>query len=293
MAEGRRVQAPDVNRINEVVRKGTPSELRRDLYFYLMEGSWFRVVASLGFLYLLANVVFAALYSLEPGCITNARTDSFADAFFFSVQTMSTIGYGHLSPATPYGNLIVTLQAGLCLILVALATGLMFAKASRPRASVMFSESIVLTTRYGKPTLMFRVGNARGNEIVDANLLVSVLCDEMTPEGDHMRRLYDLKLERSRQPFFRMTWSVMHTIDEESCLHGVDWTDEDQSFISIVAILTGHDGTYGQTVFARHIYTPPNLRIGHRFVNVISQLPDGRMMIDYERFHDTTPEARA
>ncbi|MEZ4468328.1 MAG: ion channel [bacterium] len=287
-ADGRAVPAPDVSRVGEVIRRGTPSELRRDLYFYLMEGSWFRVVASLGFLYLVANVVFASLYMLEPGCIANAKTDSFADAFFFSVQTMSTIGYGYLSPATPYGNLIVTLQAGLCLIMVALATGLMFAKASRPRASVMFSESIVLTTRFGKPTLMFRVGNARGNEIVDANLLVSVLCDEMTPEGDHMRRLYDLKLERSRQPFFRMTWSVMHVVDAESCLFGQ--AGGTPTFIAIIAILTGHDGTYGQTVFARHQYTPDKLRVGHRFVDVISQLPDGRMMIDYERFHDTVPE---
>ena len=289
LAEGRAPPRPDTAQLGQVVRKGTPNDLRRDLYFYLMEGSWFRVFATIAFLYFLANVVFAGLYMLEPGSVVNARPDSFADHFFFSVQTMSTVGYGGLVPATPYGNMLMTVQVAMCMIMVALATGLMFAKASRAKASVLFSETLVVTRRYGLINLMFRAGNARGNEIIDANMSLSVLRDEVTPEGDHMRRLYDLKLERSRQPFFQMTWSVMHVVDGDSPLKDVDWSDPERAIIMVAAILTGHDGTYGQTVYARHNYTAADIRVHHRFVDVISQLPDGRMMIDYEKFHHTVP----
>ena len=118
---------------------------------------------------------------------------------------------------------------------------------------------------------------------------LSVLRDEITPEGDHMRRLYDLKLERSRQPFFQMTWSVIHVIDDDSPLKDVDWSHPTHDIIMIAAILNGHDGTYGQTVYARCNYIGPQIRVNHRFVDVISQLPDGRMLIDYDRFHDTVP----
>lgn len=291
VAEGRVAPRPDVRRLGEVVRKGTPNDLKRDLYFYLMEGSWFRVLATIGFLFLLANVVFAGLYMLEPGSIASARPDSFADHFFFSVQTMSTVGYGVLNPATPYGNLMMTLQVGLCLVMVALATGLMFVRASRAHASVLFSTPLLVTKRYGRTTLLFRCGNARGNEIIDATMSVSVLRDEITPEGDHMRRLYDLKLERERQPFFQMTWSVMHVIDDDSPLKDVDWNHPGQHLIMVAAILMGHDGTYGQTVYARHTYTPADIRANHRFIDVISQLPDGRMLIDYDKFHLTEPES--
>lgn len=289
LAEGREAPRPDVSRIGQVVRKGTPNDLKRDLYFYLMEGSWWRVLTTIAFLFLLLNMVFAGLYMLEDGSIATARPGNFADHFFFSVQTMSTVGYGVLNPASAYGNLLMTFQVGLSLIMVAMATGLMFARASRAKASVLFSDVLIVTKRYGRPALMLRVGNARGNEIVDANLSLSVLRDEITPEGDHMRRLYDLKLERSRQPFFQMTWSVIHTIDDESPLKDVDWSQPTRGIIMIAAILSGHDGTYGQTIYARHNYTGHQIRANHRFVDVISQLPDGRMLIDYERFHDTVP----
>lgn len=279
------------SRFGEAVRKGTPTALRRDLYFFFMEGSWTRLFAGMGIFYLLINLFFAALYMLEPGAIAEADPESFLDAFFFSVQTMATIGYGAMHPATTYGHIVVTVEAAVGLLSVALATGLMFAKASRARASVLFSEPIVLTTMHGKPTLSFRVGNARGNEVVDASASVSVLRDEISPEGHHVRRVLDLELVRNRQPIFMMTWTILHVIDEKSPLYGVDLRATDP-FIGVVAILSGHDGTYGQTVHARHFYRPEDLRVDHRFVDVISQLEDGRMMIDYTRFHDTTAEQR-
>ncbi|HVU05036.1 MAG TPA: low temperature requirement protein A [Polyangiaceae bacterium] len=277
------------NRVGEAIRKGTPSELRRDLYFLFMEGPWSRLVLSLAFLYLAANSVFAGLYLLEPGSIANAKPSSFADAFFFSVQTFATIGYGGMTPATPYGNVLVTTEAAVSLIATAVATGLMVAKASRPRSSTVFSDVMVLGPRNGVPALMFRAGNARGNEVVDASVTVTALMDDVSLEGHRMRRMHDMTLLRSRSPMFTMTWSVIHEIDEKSPLHGLD-LGKPGPLVAIIVTLMGHDGTYGQTTYSRKVYLPTDIRPGHRFVDVTSQLEDGRFVIDYGKFHDTVPQ---
>jgi inward rectifier potassium channel len=279
--------------VMDSVRKGTPSNLRRDLYFYLMEGSWTRLFVVFGFLYLVGNVFFAALFVIQPGCISNVRPDSFLDAFFFSVETMSTIGYGTMSPVTDYGHALVTVEAAIGLLGVALATGVMFAKASRPSAGVLFSNPIVLTRMHGKRVLAFRVGNARGNEVVDATMNVTAVVQEVTPEGHHMRRLRDLKLERNRTPLFALTWHVMHPVDDDSPLADVDFDHFDRHVFSIVVTLIGHDATYGQTVYSRHTYHPDDLHVGARFVDVISELQDGRLMVDYAHFHDVVPDEQA
>ena len=273
--------------MNEIIRKGTPSELRSDMYFYFIEGSWLRLLTVFVFVFTLANAFFAALYTLEPGSISNTRPESFADAFYFSVQTMSTIGFGTLSPATEYGNVVVVVEAAVSIVGVAVATGMVFAKLSRPQASALFSKPMVITEMHGQSTLMFRVANARGNEVVDASISVTVVIDELSPEGHHMRRMHDLELMRSRSPMFLLSWSVMHEIDENSPLHGLDCSDPESGVGSFIVTLIGHDGTYGQTVYARHVYDITDIRTGHRFVDILHELEDGRLMVDYGDFHKT------
>ncbi len=272
--------------VSQAVRKGAPAELRSDLYFFFMDGGWLRVFVTFGFLFLILNVFFAALYVLEPGSISVER-NSFADAFFFSVQTMSTIGYGALSPASDYGNTVATIEAAVSMIGLAIITGFVFAKVSRPKSSALFSAPLILTKMHGKPSLVFRVGNARGNDVVDASVNLVVLRDEISAEGHHLRRLHDLKLLRPRSPMFALTWTVVHVIEEDSPLYAVDWSEPGKQLISLIVTLMGHDGTYGQTVYARKLYYPEDIRVGHRFVDVIEQLEDGRLMVDYEKFHDT------
>ena len=290
-ADGATRKRPRRVDVSEAVRKGAPTELRRDLYFFFMEGSWQRVLVTFAFLFAMVNVLFAALYLLSPGSVAGVET--FPDAFAFSVQTLATIGYGALAPTTGYANVIVTLEAAAGILFVALSTGLMFAKASRPQSSVLFSKPMVVTTRHGVPTLMFRVANARGNEVVDASLTVSVLVDEMSPEGHHLRRLHDVELMRSRSPMFVLSWVVMHEIDDTSPLRDVDWERPEDHLSVLTITMLGHDGTYGQTTYARHIYYPEDIRYGHRFIDVLSQLDDGRLMIDLTQFHDTVRESAA
>lgn len=278
-------------KLGTAIRRGAPSELRRDLYFFFMEGSWTRLLFTLGFVYLMVNCFFAALYLIEPGSIAGAEDATFGEAFAFSIQTMSTIGYGAMSPATAYGDMIVALEAAVSILGVALATGVMFAKASRPQSSVLFSEPMIITQYDGKPTLMFRVGNARGNEVVEASIKVSVLCDEITAEGHHMRRMYDLELVRDRSPFFTLSWQVMHVIDEKSPLYEVDWDNPAARIILFAVTMNAHDATYSRETYARHVYLPHDVEPNHHFVDVISETEDGEMVIDFTHFHMVEPDA--
>lgn len=274
----------------DAIRRGTPNALRKDVYFYLMEGTWTRFFVVVVVAYLFINVVFAGLFLLQPESVSNLESKSFLDAFAFSVQTMSTIGYGGMSPVTPYGHALVTMEAFIGLMGVALATGLLFAKVSRPVSSVLFSKPIVVTQRHGRPNLHFRLGNARGNDIAEASIRVSVAKDELSPEGHNLRRLYDLKLERNTSPMFVLSWSVFHVIDEESPLHGLSHADLLEQDVSVIASMMGHDSTYAQSTHARHVYAPEDFRFGEHFVDVISRLDDGRLLVDYSHFHETVPD---
>ena len=183
------------------------------------------------------------------------------------------------------------MEAVLGVILIALMTGMVFAKASRPQSSVLFSKKLTVTRKDGQDVLMLRLGNGRGNDIVDATITVAVMTDVTSPEGHSMRRLLDLDLVRKQSPLFTLSWTVMHVVDENSPLHGIDWKDPGGRFMGLIAIMTGHDSTYAQTTHARHIYYPENVRYGHRFVDVISTMDDGRIMVDYTKFHRTIPDA--
>lgn len=270
---------------NNTIRVGVAARSGRDLYFFLMEGSWTRVLIAFGIAYLMINVLFAGLYQVESGSISGTDGQSYADAFFFSVQTLTSLGYGVYAPATSWAHTLVTVESAVGILYGALATGMMFAKASRPRASILFSSCMVVGPRHGQNNLSLRVANARGNDVVGASLTITVLLDEITPEGEHMRRLHDLVLVRDVTPLFRLTWSVMHIIDEDSPLYDDDW----DNVFGFIVTLTGYDGTYSQTIYDRHVYQPEDVRHHHRFVDVLGQTDDGRIVLDLDKFHMTDP----
>lgn len=273
----------------EAVRRGTPSNLRRGIYFFFMEGGWTRLLSAVVFVYLLVCLVFAVLYTLDRGGVDNADPQSFADAFFFSVQTFSTIGFGTLSPASPTANTLVVVQAILALIFAAMVTGMVFAKASRPQASMLYTRNVIVGTFEGEPALMLRVGNARGNEVVEATVRLTALCEESGPDGQQMRRVRDLKLVRSVQPLFSLTWLIIHPLDEDSPLVGITEETAEERLLALIATMTGYDGTYAQTTHSRYMWYPEDLVFGHRFVDVLSTLDDGRLSVDYRKFHQTQP----
>jgi inward rectifier potassium channel len=257
-----------------------------DLYHNLLTMGWSRFMAVLAAVYLVFNLAFAALYLLQEGAIANAKPGSFADAFFFSVQTMATIGYGDMHPQTLYANLLVTLEVLLAMMTLALATGLIFARFSLPTARVMFSRVAVIAPYDGKPTLMFRAANQRKNRILEAQVTASILREEVTAEGIRMRRFHDLPLTRARTPMFALTWTVMHVINETSPLWGATRESLAEEQVEIVLTIFGLDETVSQQIHARYSYLAEDIVWNRRFADILGRLEDGTRVVDYRRFHD-------
>jgi inward rectifier potassium channel len=235
-----------------------------------------------------ANLAFALGYwSLGDG-IENAEPGSLRDAFFFSVQTLATIGYGKMAPRTLGANVMVSIEALLGMIGLAVTTGLVFARFSRPTARVLFSRVAVVAPYEGVPSLMFRMANARSSEIVEARLKLTLIRNERTAEGREVRRLSDLQLVRSEHSAFALTWTAVHPITPGTPLHGATPETMRASMSDLVVSLTGLDEGFSQTVHARYGYSVEDLRFGARFVDILTPGQD-RSLVDYTRFHDVEP----
>ncbi len=277
-----------------IVKIGLNTRTFDDIYHLLMEASWKRLIVFIAAMYLGTNAFFAGLYVLAGDSINGAEKGSFSDAFFFSVQTLSTVGYGVMAPKGFIGSTLVTFEAFIGLLGMAMASGLMFSKFARPTARVIFSSKMIVTTRDGKPCLVLRMANGRANnEIVEATLRISVLKPEVTAEGERMRRFHDLALVRSQTPLFTLTWLVIHVIDEQSPLFGETDASLHAMNARFIVTLTGIDSTFAQTVHARTSYFAGDVVWGGRFVDVTSQLPDGRLQVDYTKFNDVVVEPRS
>ena len=232
-------------------------------------------------LYLLVNVMFASLYWVRPGTIDHARPGSFGDAFFFSIQTMATIGYGVLTPVGTYANIVVTLETLVALLFVAVTTGLTFSRFSRPTARVDFSKVAVISMHNGVPTLSVRLSNARRNQILEADVSLVLLRVERTLEGRTMRRFYDLPLSRGHTPIFALTFTAMHPIDEHSPMHGMTPETLEAEDAELLVTVTGLDETMSQTIHARTSYVFDEIRFGVRFRDMFGFTPEGRLVIDH------------
>jgi len=270
-----------------LLRVGLRERWHQDLYHRLLTLSWSQFMLLAAVVYVLANAIFAGLYLLQPGSIANATPGSFLDAFFFSVETFATVGYGVLAPATLYANTVMTAETLVGIMTVALTTGVLFARVSRPTARVLFARVAVVNLYNGQPALMVRMGNARRSQIVQAEVSLTFLRSETTAEGHFMRRFYDLPLARARTPVFAMTYTAIHFIDEQSPLFGLDAEDLVAHEIELLVTVNGLDETMGQQVHARASYLPQEIIFGHRYADMFGVTDDGRRAIDYARFHLT------
>ena len=262
-----------------------------DAYHQVLTMPLWGLLVLLAGVYLTANAAFALLYMVQPDSISGAKPHSFVDAFFFSVQTLGTVGYGVMTPRTMYANLLVTAETFCNLVIVALSTGLIFTRVSRPTARVMFSRVAVVTNYEGVPTLMFRAANQRGNQILEAEVTVSLAKQVTTIEGHSMRQFQELKVARSRSPLFVLSWLIMHRLDETSPLYGCTGRSLNESGSEIIVALSGLDDTFAQRIHARHSYLPSEIVWGKQFEDMLSFDQDGRRVVDYNRFHDVKDPA--
>ncbi|BAT52630.1 K+ channel, inward rectifier [Nostoc sp. NIES-3756] len=273
----------------EIIGMGAWYSYWRDPYHLLLTIPWAGFLLIICLSYIAINIIFALAYWLGGDCIANARTGSFLDLFFFSVQTLASIGYGAMYPKTLYSNIVVTIEAMIGLVGIAVMTGLAFARFSRPSARVIFSRVAVITPYNGLPTLMFRTANQRRNLILEAQMRVYLMRDEITTEGEFIRRFHDLKLLRNQTPSFTLSWLALHPIDETSPLYGMSAESLIQTNTNIVISVSGIDEAVAQVVHARHQYTAHDILWNNRFVDIFHHTSDGHRYIDYKYFHDVEP----
>jgi inward rectifier potassium channel len=281
----------NIDPVLATVKIGVSRRPLTDLYHYLLTSPWWVLFLLITVAYLAANAVFAVCYLLDGG-IDNARPGSFRDAYFFSVQTMATIGYGRMVPVSTFSNVVVTLEALFGLVTLALATGLMFAKFSRPRARVIFSRYAVIGMRDGVRSLMIRLANERASGLVEATLRLVVLRDETTVEGESLRRFHTLHLTRAASAVFALSWTVVHPIDESSPLFGETRESMKKSDLQLAAALVGIEEASAQTVHVRHTWANDDILFDHRFQDILEKTPEGGRALHYENFHDVEPVAQ-
>jgi inward rectifier potassium channel len=276
-----------------VVTHNMPQPLFLDVYHRALTARWPHFFGALAALFLLLNTGFAVLYLCGSASIANQSPPGFLGAFFFSVETLATVGYGDMHPQTVYAHIVATLEIFIGMSSIALATGLIFVRFSRPRARIIFSRNAIVRPLDGRSTLMVRAANARQNVIVEAEAKLRLMRRESTPEGYSLWRITDLTLVRDRHPIFLLGWNLMHVIDETSPLYGETPASLAASKASLMIYLEGADETTTQLMEARYTWSHEEIRWRHRFVDLLYDDEDGVRHIDYEHFHDVvalTPE---
>ncbi|MDE2403679.1 MAG: hypothetical protein KGM17_03050 [Sphingomonadales bacterium] len=291
--ETRTVPSPVTQAIREgeirVRPLGLPRGVAEDVYHRAMRARWRTLGALFGVGFLAFNLLFAALYRIDQQGLSNPPEGGgiwpFWRDFFFSVHTVATIGYGNVYPVSVYANIVVVVEITLGLVMFALATGIAFARFSRPTARIAFSRVAVVREVDGVPTLMLRAANQRHNMVYAAEARLSLLIDAEIG-GTPMRRFADLRLVRSSNPTFTLTWTIMHPIDADSPLHG--WLEAGGPLggEELLVLVSGHDEASGQTIHGRWVYVADDVRWGARFVDIVATDQDGTRTIDYRRFHD-------
>jgi inward rectifier potassium channel len=273
----------------QLVRIGIESRFFVDLYQHILTMSWFWLLSAVVGAFLSLNLLFAFAYLATGGGIENAARGSLSDLFFFSVQTMATIGYGKLVPVTATANILVTVESLIGLLGFAMVTGLMFTKFARASAGVTFSKNVLINYFDGKSALLLRMANEGDSQIVEAQLRLVLLRKEVTAEGEELRRLHDLHLMRANNAFFALTWLAIHHIGPESPLYGATEQSLKDGDVQIIASLVGLEEISAQTVQARNGYQLKDILFDQRFDDVIGMLPDGRRVVDYSKLSDLKP----
>jgi inward rectifier potassium channel len=272
------------------VIKGQDFTRWTDFYHFVLTVPWSVFFLGVALFFFSINVIFALFYMADPNGIVHARPHNFWDAFLFSVQTIGSINYSVMSPRSIYANAIVVAEAFFEILNLALITGVVFSRFSRPYARVLFSRVAVITDFEGVPTLMLRAANQRGNQILDANIAVNFAYQQTTPEGLTMRRFCELTLVRSRSLLFALSWTVMHRVDEHSPLYGQTPESLSEMQAELICLLSGTDETLADQVFARHNYQPHQILWHHRFADVLSVSAHGRRVVDLNQFHNAVPD---
>lgn len=258
-----------------------------DLYHRSMTASFAMLLLAGLAVFLLNNLFFATLYSLDSGAVSNVAAPHFLDLFFFSVEAFTTVGFGDMHPANVWGHTVFSLEGFCSVIETAGLTGLIFARFSRPRARILFANNPVIGNFGGYPTLMLRLANARQNFISDAAVQLWVLRDEPAKKGPSYRRFHEVPLARQQNPSFVLSWTLFHEINKSSMFYGLTPEDLAEKNYQFILTIKGVDDTSSQELHARKTYGHEEILWGHHYVDILDRGSDGGLTLDYRKFHQT------
>jgi inward rectifier potassium channel len=273
----------------QIIAEGLHLNFWADISHRCMTATWPSFIGGAALVFIVFNAVFALLYWIGDQPIANVAGGAYIDYLYFSIETLSTAGYGDMHPQSHYGHFIAAVELFTGIFSMSLMTGLIFARFARPSARLLFADNPVVSNHEGKPTLMVRLANERHNIIGNATARLWLLKNVVSKEGKSFRRFYELPLVRNEHPALALSWTLYHIIDEESPFHGQTADDLDTSSVTLVVVVSGYDVVAAQTVHARKSYDHPDILFGHNYADILGTLEDGRLRIDYGRFHDTVP----
>ncbi|NWK78939.1 ion channel [Aquitalea sp. LB_tupeE] len=266
-----------------------PLKLGHDIYHVAMTMSWPQFYVAIAALFFVLNMLFASLYQLGEASIANQFPRDFWGAFFFSVETLATVGYGDMHPQTVYAHIISMLEIFIGMMSLALVTGVTFARFSLPRSRIVFARNPVIRQMDGVPVLMLRAANARQNVIVDASAQLHVLFDTVSREGTRLRRLHDLKLQRQHHPMFVLSWTLMHVIDAHSPLFGLDADALAGLRAGFILSISGSDEITRQSMASRHVFRHDDIRWNYQYQDLLYTDDQGEDHVDFGLLHAISP----
>jgi inward rectifier potassium channel len=271
----------------EIITEGLYLSFWADISHRCMTASWPAFIGGAVLVFIAFNAVFASFYWIGNQPISNVPGGAYIDYIYFSIETLSTAGYGDMHPQTHYGHFVSAVELFTGIFSMSLMTGLIFFRFSRPNARLLFADHPVITNHDGKPTLMLRLANERNNIISNATAKLWLFKNIVSMEGETLRRFYELPLVQNQNPGLALSWTLYHVLDENSPLYQTTADDLEAYKASLALVVTGYDVVAAQTVHARKSYDHSDIRFGHRFVDILDTSDDGRLRVDYHRFHDT------
>ena len=274
----------------EIITEGLRLSFWADISHRSMTASWPSFIAGAVFVFVVFNAGFGLLYWLGDQPISNVARNDYLDYLYFSIETLSTAGYGDMHPQTHYGHFIAAVELFTGIFSMSLMTGMIFFRFSRPSARLLFANNPVIAIQDGEPTLMVRFANERHNIIGNATARLWVLKNTISKEGQPIRRFSELSLLKNEHPALALSWTLYHTLDETSPLHNLDADEMGAANIAIALVVSGYDVVAAQPIHARKSYDYKDIRFGQRYADILENLDDGRIRIDYGKFHDTVDE---
>jgi inward rectifier potassium channel len=262
----------------------------RDPYHIAVSLSWPSFILATLTCWLAINVVFALLYLLRPGCVANAAAGSFADVFFFSIETLATVGYGVMAPDTLYGHIVSAAEIATGMAFTAIVTGLLFVRFSRAKANIIAADDAVITMQHGTPMLMLRIVSGRVTLMSNATVRLFVLLADDAPNGPFIRRIHELSLQQSHLPLFIMPWTLVHMIDEHSPLHGHDARTLAEAGARVFLTIEGRDHALSALVYDLKDYSAAQIRFGMHFGDMVLRDDTGRTTADLSRISRLEPD---